>query len=526
LLTVSPSPAPADRRAPWTSAGVLAALFLVACAPMLCAPVLPTIDYYDHMSRYFVLSHLTGATFLDQAFVANWSLLPNIGLDLVGTPLMGRIDVLTGAKIIGLAIFAVQYSGVVFFNRMLTGRFSLLVGLLAIPLLYSFIFTWGFANFLLGLGLVFWGAGCWLALRSRLLLATAVGAVVAVAVFLTHGVAFGLYGVTLGGLELGFALAGRASIRTLAGRLAALAAQAIVPLWLFLRSATVSDSSGVTNAGSSIRRLADEGRLSDRLVELLVYRIQTIVRVAEGPALWFDVATFVATGAALVLLARKGAVVVRREAWPALLIGLLLVVCTPPALFGVGYVSDRMPLYLALLFVGALAVERPGRDLRLATAFVALLVVARLAWIGVDWQTYRSDLQAFDAIAAKIPPRQVVGYVSVTLHPRFSDRRRCEMYGPLLVSRHGEAAPLFAIPSAQPMKLQGRLRDALARVPGHKVAFGSEAVANTRELLRTMLDERRFDYVLVCDADRLGAPQFWSANAVAQSGRLTLLRLR
>ena len=30
-----------------------------------------------------------------------------------------------------------------------------------VPLLYSYIFIWGFANFLLGLGLTFWAAGWW-----------------------------------------------------------------------------------------------------------------------------------------------------------------------------------------------------------------------------------------------------------------------------------------------------------------------------------------------------------------------------
>jgi hypothetical protein len=58
------------------------------------------------------------------------------------------------------------------------------------------------------------------------------------------------------------------------------------------------------------------------------------------------------------------------------------------------------------------------------------------------------------------------------------------------------------------------------------VAFGSEAVANTRDLLGAALNQRLFDYVLVCDTDRLGAPQFWNATTVAQAGRFTLLRVR
>ena len=40
--------------------------------------------------------------------------------------------------------------------------------------------------------------------------------------------------------------------------------------------------------------------------------------------------------------------------WPPLAIGVVLVIFTPPALFGVGYIADRMPLFAALVFVAAM----------------------------------------------------------------------------------------------------------------------------------------------------------------------------
>src|SRR5262249_30169688 len=161
--------------------------FGIALIPLLSAPLLPTIDFYNHISRFYVLSHIDGSPFLRSQYRANWSLLPNIGLDVIGTGLMRLLPPLAAAKAIAVLMFATQYFGVLFFNRQLVGRVSPITALLMVPLLYSFIFTWGFANFLFGLGLAFWGAGGWLALRRRPLMATAVGCAIATVVFLAHG---------------------------------------------------------------------------------------------------------------------------------------------------------------------------------------------------------------------------------------------------------------------------------------------------------------------------------------------------
>ena len=102
-----------------------------------------------------------------------------------------------------MAIWRILYSGVLYFNRVLTGQRSLLVAVLLLPLLYSYIFNFGFANFLLGLGFAFWAAGWWISHRDRPWLAVPVACLFAVAIFFTHGLAFGLYGILVASLEVG-----------------------------------------------------------------------------------------------------------------------------------------------------------------------------------------------------------------------------------------------------------------------------------------------------------------------------------
>jgi hypothetical protein len=502
------------------------AILVAACGPVLAAPVLPTIDFYDHLNRYFVLAHLGRGTYLDLFYQSAWSLLPNIGMDVLGVWLLSWATPAVAAKTVAILIFIVQYTGVLAFAHALHGRLRLGTALLAAPLLYSFIFTWGFANFLLGLGLVFWGAAIWLWLRPRLAVATLVGAAVALAVFLTHGVAFALYGLLLLSLEFGDRLEGDGPLSAAMRRIAGLAAQAVAPCLLFLSSRTVHAAGGVTTAGQSIQRLAGAGRLIDRLAELAVYRIQTIVRVAEGPSLAGDVLLLGGTVALLAVLAARRRVFLPRATWPAIGLGVLLVGFAPPALFGVGYVSDRMPLFAALVLAGALGWREPrGRLDRVLVWGLAAAAAVRLVAVTVDYQRYARDDQNYAAVADRIPAHSVVNFINVSLEPRLGGQRRCEMFGPMLISRYGQAAALFAIPTAQPIRLKGRLAEAVEHLPPHVVAHGGQAIDYYERTLAAVLAQKDFDYSLICDAGLLrhGPPP---TAVVASSGRFTLVRVR
>ncbi|MGZ6040162.1 MAG: hypothetical protein ACXWKR_15945 [Phenylobacterium sp.] len=503
----------------WPVMAGLAALFLVAIVP-----VLPMIDFYDHLSRYFVLSHLDANGFLRQNYQSAWGILPNIGLDVLGTGLMKVAAPLAVAHIIVLVIFAIQYFGVLFFNRQLSGKPSLLVGVLTVPLLYSFIFTWGFANFLLGLGLVFWAAGVWIALRRKPLLAALAGSLFAVVIFLTHGVAFALYGLLVGALELGFLWKEkRLQLGPMARSAALLGVQAVAPVLLFTMSATSKAPEGFTNADESVRRLAHAGRLADRLRDLAVYRLETIWRVAETPVAWLDAASFLIALGVLAALIVRGRVRLDGRVWAAIALGVVLVALVPPTLFGVGYIADRMPLFLAFTTVGALVADwRNTRFDRICQAALVLLVIARLAVIGVGWQRYRDDFDAYLTATRAMPPGHVVMFVNAAREDRLDPRPRCEMFGPLMIPLRGQAAPLFAYGSQQPIKLAGALKSAQE---GQPTMTGPRPIRFQDDRIAVAARLRRFDYVLVCDAERLSRPLPAGAEVVSHAGRFTVVKI-
>lgn len=521
---LSAPPAARPARGAIARPALFTAIFLIAALPVVAAPVLPLIDYYGHVARFFVLAHVDGDAFLAASYSPHWQILPNIGLDVIGTILMRGFSAPTVAKVLVVLLFAVQYFGVLAFNRQVAGRASLLVAVLCATLLYSFVLGWGFANFLLGLGLLFWGAAWWMAKRNRPWIATPVACLLAVAIFLTHGVAFVLYGLLLGGLELGIFLNSRPrSFANLAKQGAALAIQAVAPVLLFMASPTSASSDGLTNADEAVRRLSTTGELGHRIIELLYHRLATIVRVAESPSLLLDAAGFVLVIAVLALLAIRRAITVPLFTLPAMGIGVLLVIVTPPALLGVGFIADRMPLFLALLVTGALVVRNPlPRFDQACIAALVLLAVVKVAWIGVSWQGYRQDFAAFQRVAGAIPGRSIVGYVNGANLSRNDAGPRCNMYGPLLIPLHGQATDIFAFSTQQPIALAGRLDAAVKSAARANAPDGR--LADSETMFLKMQGDGLFDYVLTC-GDATGIARRSHLAPVAHEGRFTLFRI-
>ena len=500
---------------------VIIGIFVAATVPLFSTPILPFIDLYNHLARYFVLAHLNENAVLHANYIANWGILPNIGVDIIGTAMVRMLSPTYTAQAIIIVIFLTQFCGVLIFNRVLTGRTSLISVLLLVPLLYSFILNWGFINFLFGLGLVFASAAWWLAQRDRLTIALPVACLLAIAIFFAHGLCFALYGILVASLEVGRVVAsGTRRVRDFVVALVPVISQAVIPVTLFLL-APLSSSGGVTNANASVARLAARGELAGRLWSLVCYRLTTIARVEEGPSLWLDLLTIIFQIALVGWLIARRRAAIATVAWPAIFAGCVLVVVVPPALFGVGYVADRMPLFLALLTVSALGFVPAGE--RVVTVALAVIVAVRLIAIALGWQLYARDFADFRRVAAAVPPGALVNDIMVGGTPRETDVRRCAMYRPLLVSQYGAVAPLFANDTQQPLRLAGPLRKASERMPSYRASGETRFGFYDDQIIDAAA--AGFQYLLVCNYDGLTRHLPGDAPPVARSSRFELLRI-
>ena len=97
-------------------------LFLLAMLPLLATPILPLIDFYNHLARFFVLAHVGDSPMLQSYYHAHWTLLPDIGVDVLGTPILALVPPMIAGHLIVVIILAVIYGGLLYFHRAVTGR--------------------------------------------------------------------------------------------------------------------------------------------------------------------------------------------------------------------------------------------------------------------------------------------------------------------------------------------------------------------------------------------------------------------
>ena len=484
-------------------------IFLLSLMPLIVAPVLPMIDFYNHVARFLVMAKIDQSTVLQQNYAVSWKVLPNLGLDVLAQPIFRIFPTLIAAKIVIFLIFAVQFGGSIFLNIRLNGRISVVSALLAGMLLYSYIFVWGFANFLLASGLILWGLGLWLWLRPRLRIAVPVCALFAVLIFFCHGFAFAMYGLTLALFEFGRWL--REEPRELSSLLkgaAGVAVQAILPAFLF-RMAPTSEAGRST--GEIISAHAHATSLASRIGEFLVHQANAITRVANSPSLYLDLASFILIIGLLLWAWRKDILRLNPIAIPAIAVLCVLCLITPPTLFGVGKISDRVPLLTALIVTSSLSESVPAKPLRawLVTCLAALFVVRLGTNIG-GISRYDDDFRDFQFVARHAPRTEAIGMaIPPASAARDRDGMRCEMYAPMMVALYGVPTPLFAFASQQPITLIGDLAHKAARGP---TASGTDPLE---------LPDPPFNYYLGCDYKRVPAARF---EIVAQQGRLVLLR--
>jgi hypothetical protein len=507
----------------------MAGLFGLAMIPFLATPVLPLIDFYNHLARFFVLSHIGSSAFLQTHYQAHWGLLPNIGVDVLATPLLYVLPPMLAGHVIVIAILAVQYGGVLYFRRALTGQGSLLAAVLLLPLLYSYILNWGFANFLLGLGLVFWAAGWWLRVRDRPVLAVPVSCVLALLIFFCHGMAFILYGMLLGLLEVGIFLRrpdasdGESDaprrIADLVRALAFVAVQAILPVAYFLLW-----RNGVTGGGTVEALPMAKESFAQFLVRETYNHLEAILRVEEGPALWFDIATLFAQIGLIAFLVARGRLILVRLAWLAIGAVVVLALIPLPTLFGIAFIDDRLPLFAALVLIGSLGVGAGawvGAE-RIAGAALIGIVFVRLAAIAVGWHGQGALYREYDSIAAQIPREKMTITVLVGASNHETKVPRPELYGPLLVIQAGQAAPLFSDAKQQPLLLNGPLKRAMADLKSRPE--GQYHIHPDQNRYMTAAAASGFEYLLVCNADLLTQPFPPQLQLVARTAHFALLR--
>lgn len=176
---------------------------LAAAIPLLWPDIPPQVDLPGHMARYRVqLSH-GEVPWLNDWYKFEWSLIGNLGLDLLIIPLEPIFGLELAVKLIVITIPVLTVTGLLWIAREVHGRIPA-TALFALPLAYNYAFHFGFANFALSMALALNAFALWLRLArlGKIRLRAVIFVPIGMLIWVTHTFGWGTLGVMCFAAEL------------------------------------------------------------------------------------------------------------------------------------------------------------------------------------------------------------------------------------------------------------------------------------------------------------------------------------
>jgi hypothetical protein len=491
------------------------AILFIICLAIVLTPILaieypPLADYPNHLARLFILTHPDDPE-LAEYYRINWSLLPNLGFDLIGYALVQIMPVeLAGRVFLGI-VFATALSAPMALHRALYGRLSPLP-LVAGALLFNMAVQMGFLSFFLGVGLAIWAFAIWLMCRRASAVAQfAVLQLAALIIFLCHLYAMGILAilVVMSAASDGWRAAPDGFPARLNGGVKGAAPRAlafVLPLLLLLASKTGS-------AGEGLEYNDLDAKLAmipiSLMLDLSVFGI-ALVGVALIPA----------------LIAWRGGAIMLHPAvvWPVVTL-LLIYLPMPDMLMSSQNADWRLIIPMAFVVVGAAQDPFRGARGRIAVGLLAICVNFGAAYNA--WTLWRGGDQIVNELHATLKhlPR---GAILIPYQPilnfrtAFSPPSLLHVATYAVIERAAMVPTIFAVAGQQPIEI----REPYAVVRDWHVwlRFGGASPPEPARLT----DPANYVLEIRTDVDATGPvpPLRLPADEVLRVGHFTLYRLR
>jgi len=360
---------------------IYGAVAVLLAVPMLIVTVPLGADDLNHLARIYVRAHIATDPDLERLFQLNSELTPYAGMDFVLTPLARVLPIMVAARIYIVALVWGLVGAVVVLQRAFTGRIGIApaaAGLIA----YNGLLAWGLLTYLLGMILALLLFATWHSYRARpwwFRLIFFSGA--ATVLYVTHVLAFVLYGVMVASYEL---FARPRPWRT-APRDWVVAAGQAIPALMMWRSLSMWHSLGTRIAGQSAFTYMANFKLFAIVAPIAFSG-------AVGGFLDFGVVVLIYGGLVWFLAPWRGWPIWPRGLAAPALVMLVLTLVMPLSFMGVGLFDYRFTVPAACLLLAGL---RPKYfDLRRAVAAGVAVGVCMVAHIAdVSQVMHRCDLQ-------------------------------------------------------------------------------------------------------------------------------------
>ena len=480
------------------------ALALIAfLSPLAVADVPPLVDYPSHLARMHILSTLDSNATLAEIYAANWTVLPNLAMELVVLPLTGFLSVETAGRIFLALTMILMVGGTAALHRAVHGRASPWPALSAL-FLYNLAFFWGFVGYLFAVGVFLLVFAGWIATANWNPWARAAAfSLAATAIFLCHLVAFGIYGICVVAYEF---QRGRKNVAVRAAALARFWApvllQFAIPAALWLMAPTKEEDAPIV-FGALVQKVA-------ALMSPMLFSDD-----------WVDRLAFIAASA-LVVRGLFSRTLVFADALKYPLIALCVVaVLIPSEIFSTWGADLRLPTVICCLFVAATTLKLRNR--RLGVAIVGALVavfVARTALIADKWSDYDRQFAEFRAATKAIPEgSSLILAFSGDMQQGLDAKSYWHMVSLAVIDRSAFVPTLFTNPTQQPIYVKPPYaKDDVPLLSPFELDFLVEnvtpgkadhwaKVGMTKNINRIWVNwHRRFDYLLILHTGTLDNP--------------------
>lgn len=364
-----------------------AALFLIALAPLLTTRFPPFDDYLNHLARIHVIALGDAPSPLHAFYAIHWKLIPNLAMDIIVPPLARAIGIFAAGKLFLIMAMLLLLSGPFAIARAMHGQWS--PGpLLATLFIVNYVSKMGVVNYEFGVGLALFAIAAWIALRERpAWLRGIVSTGFVAALFLSHLVALGLYGVAIASIEIARLRARPEQRRHPVADAAALLLPFVVALPML--------ASGWGGAHSAIPWRW--GGIHSRLEGLRM--------LVEGYAPRLDLLFLLGMVAGLAWALRRRVVSLPAAGWVFLALGGAVFLILPNWAQGSWGAAARMPTGMAFVLCGMLRWDLPSaRAQRAFLAVVAALLLFRTATAEAAFLRYDRVARDVSASLTLIPP--------------------------------------------------------------------------------------------------------------------------
>ena len=436
---------------PLHAALLVAVVAVLALIPLAFVTVPPMVDYPNHLARCAILADLPSSAALRAMYEPRGELLPNLAMDAVVVPLAHVMSPFAAGKLFCALVILGTLGGGVALSAALARRITLWSFAPAL-LLYNHILIYGFVNYLFGLALMLLGLAAWIRMRDgRVAPRIAVGALFALALFLSHLIALFLFGLVVAGFELArWRDAPDRSARSLRRAVAQTGTAFLVPVALLAMSPTHAEASAyhASTLGDKVDTMVGVLRTDGNRLDV-VFSLVVLVAVAG------------LVGTRAVRVARPVRVAVLAVVGAFLLLPEMFATCA--------CVDVRIPIAFCLLLAGGTTIDlRPLGGTRSATVAKACLATLALAFFGRsfqitrDWRLAEAGSHAVLADLSVLPDKATVFLAADDDEPIFNERAWSPPLVHLAVAEAVERPlffpQIFALPRQHPLAVRPELR--------------------------------------------------------------------